>query len=242
MNTTFFHKQKKCSDGFRGKCKDCRKRVEIEPNRQRRNERCREWRSENREKAIKDGREYYWKNKDKCNNLTIEYQKKNKEKVRKKQKEYRDKRKEHYKEFRKNYYAENKDYYKEKHAEWVKKNPEKAIAISRKTRQKRRSLRKQLPATLTTEQWEQIVEDFDSRCAYCGKPQKLTQEHFVSVSHGGGYTHNNIIPACRSCNSKKHNKDFFEWYPDSDCYSKKREKFILDYLGYNNNTQQLRII
>ena len=75
-----------------------------------------------------------------------------------------------------------------------------------------------MPATLTLKQWEQIKKDFDYKCAYCGITEtehynqfneRLHQEHFYAMSKGGGLTHNNIIPACKSCNSSKGTKDFF---------------------------------
>jgi 5-methylcytosine-specific restriction endonuclease McrA len=98
-----------------------------------------------------------------------------------------------------------------------------------------------LPYTLTEEQWEEIKNYFDNRCAYCGKEKPLQQEHFIPVSKGGEYTHNNIIPACGDCNFKKLNHDFFEWYPKQKSYSELRERKILNYLGYTGKTQQLRL-
>ena len=59
-------------------------------------------------------------------------------------------------------------------------------------------------ADLTKEQWEFIKEIFRNRCAYCGKRQKrLTKDHIIPVSKGGAHTIENIVPACKSCNSKK---------------------------------------
>ncbi|MGH2534073.1 MAG: HNH endonuclease [Thermomicrobiales bacterium] len=44
------------------------------------------------------------------------------------------------------------------------------------------------------------------RCAYCGVDGKLTMDHGVSLSKGGRHTISNIVPACQSCNSRKHTK------------------------------------
>lgn len=72
--------------------------------------------------------------------------------------------------------------------------------------------------------------------------EQLHQEHFIPVSDKGEHTINNIIPACRSCNSSKGNKNFFEWYPDYKHYDKKRENFILEYLNYmDDDAQQLAL-
>ncbi len=69
-----------------------------------------------------------------------------------------------------------------------------------------RARKRGLPATLTLDEWEDILFLFDHRCAYCmGVDLKLEQDHFIPVSKGGGYTLDNIVPACRPCNATKGN-------------------------------------
>jgi 5-methylcytosine-specific restriction endonuclease McrA len=41
--------------------------------------------------------------------------------------------------------------------------------------------------------------------------KRLTQDHFIPVAKGGPYTQNNIVPACKRCNSSKNDKDAMEW-------------------------------
>lgn len=96
--------------------------------------------------------------------------------------------------------------------------------------------------TLTDEQWLLIRECFGNRCAYCGRKLPLEQEHFIALTKGGEYTINNIIPACKSCNSSKGNKDFFVWYPSQSFYSKNRQQKILKYLNYKGKVQQTKLI
>ena len=106
-------------------------------------------------------------------------------------------------------------------------------------KEKRRSLKNQLDATLTPYQWGIIKELFGNRCAYCGKKLPLQQDHFVPLSKMGSYTHTNILPACKGCNCSKQAQDPFVWYPKFRYYSKKREAAILKFLGYaNQETQQ----
>ena len=59
--------------------------------------------------------------------------------------------------------------------------------------------------TLTSNQWKQILEMFNFRCAYCGSDIKMrpTQDHVIPISKGGTHTIDNIVPACQSCNSSK---------------------------------------
>lgn len=65
------------------------------------------------------------------------------------------------------------------------------------------------------EEWRALLEEFDFRCAYCGRRGgRLTRDHVVPRSRGGTDRIANIVPACRSCNSKK--RDLLlgaEWSP-----------------------------
>jgi len=108
--------------------------------------------------------------------------------------------------------------------------------------QRRRALAHDLPSTLTVEQWNSIKEHFAHKCAYCGKDKNLTYDHFIPLKKGGGFTYNNVIPACRNCNSQKSAKDFTSWFRGFKHYSPEREAKILSYLGYVNGIQQLSLV
>jgi 5-methylcytosine-specific restriction endonuclease McrA len=75
---------------------------------------------------------------------------------------------------------------------------------------KRQAHKKQLPVSLSTQEWNAILEHYGHCCAYCGKPESeagtLAQEHVYPLSRGGGYTVTNIVPACKTCNSRKRNR------------------------------------
>ena len=57
----------------------------------------------------------------------------------------------------------------------------------------------------TAAQWVEMQSAYDHRCVYCSKRAKghLTQDHITPLSKGGNHTRGNIVPACRSCNSRK---------------------------------------
>lgn len=76
---------------------------------------------------------------------------------------------------------------------------------------KRRLRVKALPNTLTWDEWDSACEYFEDSCAYCGAPAFLTMDHLVPVTQGGPKTARNIIPACASCNSSKHNRQAHRW-------------------------------
>jgi hypothetical protein len=52
------------------------------------------------------------------------------------------------------------------------------------------------------------------RCVYCGTmpPPKLTGDHLIPKARGGLETGDNLVWACRACNSSKQGRDLLEWY------------------------------
>lgn len=61
-------------------------------------------------------------------------------------------------------------------------------------------------------QWQEALEFFDYRCAYCSAEAELTLDHVVAISKGGQHNILNIVPACKHCNSSKGANDMEEWY------------------------------
>jgi 5-methylcytosine-specific restriction endonuclease McrA len=60
-------------------------------------------------------------------------------------------------------------------------------------------------------------------CGYCGQsypPNGLTMDHIVPIARGGRSTKGNVIPACKSCNTKKKQMLPMEW----DQYLKRKKK------------------
>lgn len=82
--------------------------------------------------------------------------------------------------------------------------------------------------------WKDTVMYFRGKCSYCNRPQsrsvKLTKDHVVPVSKGGGTTKSNIVCACPSCNSSKGNKDMVEWYSRQPFYSTNRLTRIYNWI------------
>src|ERR1700722_15612670 len=56
---------------------------------------------------------------------------------------------------------------------------------------------------LTAEQWAEVLEYFDHRCAYCLERGDMTMDHVIALSRGGLHTMENVVPACSECNQKK---------------------------------------
>jgi 5-methylcytosine-specific restriction endonuclease McrA len=89
-------------------------------------------------------------------------------------------------------------------------HPEKSVLYVRR----REARKRQLPDTLTLEQWKTALEYWHGCCAYCGnRSNKLTMDHHIALSHAvcPGTVAENIIPACRSCNASKHDSEVYDW-------------------------------
>lgn len=271
LTTDKFSKHKRTHDGLNCYCKECKSKISKifrESNKEKINEGKRKYYGNNTQKVkdsnkryiethtdkVKEGqRKYRENNKKEILEGQRKYREENVEKIKEGNREYRENNKEKrtialkkwreenldkVKENLKQYYEKNKEIILKYQSKYARENLEKYRIRS----QKRKALKRTLPCTLTIIQWKAIKLHFNNTCAYCGRELPLAQEHFIALSKGGEYSHNNIIPACQSCNSSKHNADFFTWYPQYKYYSKKREKFIISFLNYKNNIQQLSIL
>ncbi len=75
----------------------------------------------------------------------------------------------------------------------------------RRQKAKARELRK-------TRWWQQ--KSASSICWYCRRkvaPKDITMDHIVPLAQGGRSNRDNLVPACKSCNSKKKNMMPIEW-------------------------------
>ncbi len=104
----------------------------------------------------------------------------------------------------KKWQEQNKDKVKEY------RKTEEGKAVAQRAKYKRRTIFKNIINTLTSKEWLDILEEHNYRCAYCGVEFEIenlpTKDHIIPLSKGGQNTKENIVPACRSCNSKKNNK------------------------------------
>jgi 5-methylcytosine-specific restriction endonuclease McrA len=84
-------------------------------------------------------------------------------------------------------------------------------------KQLRRARMKGVVNDLTPDQWTDILSAYGGRCAYCGDlPGKITMDHVVPISKGGGHTARNVVPACLPCNSGKKDREMTPCPPYQD--------------------------
>jgi len=232
-----FYKDKYAKDGLCNRCKDCMK-IYCAENKNKISERSEKYNDNHKVQKAKYDKQYRINNSAHILEYAKTYREKNKEKMAKYSKEYCNKHKEQIKIRTKRWAENNSERSKKSHRVWTINNNERCRIAWQKSAAKR----KQLPSTLTICQWELIKSYFGNSCAYCGSRENLQQDHFIPLSKGGEYTHNNIVPACEKCNTSKKTTSFFEWYPKQPFYSKIRNKNILDFLNYNSGIQQLSIL
>lgn len=64
----------------------------------------------------------------------------------------------------------------------------------------------------TVQDWLDLLEEFDHACAYCHKRDtRMEIEHMTPLSRGGANHRDNVVPACRSCNSRKSSRTLLEF-------------------------------
>ena len=98
------------------------------------------------------------------------------------------------------YYARHRDERLLQSAQYHLEHPE--IGRARSLNYRARKLAAE--GRFTPAQWLALVEQYNGRCAYCGADGPLEADHRIPLSRGGSNRIENILPACRRCNGKKH--------------------------------------
>ena len=105
---------------------------------------------------------------------------------------------------------------------WREKNPERAAEMCRDwasrnkravadTSAKRRARKRANDCrTVTKRDWTRLCARYGDRCAYCASVKSLTQDHIIPIVRGGRHAIGNLLPACRSCNSRKRHRLLIE--------------------------------
>lgn len=115
------------------------------------------------------------------------------------------------------YRVENRAKLEAQNRAWRERNPERHKAMRQAWRDehkaervhqegRRRARKKGNGGSHTFAEWMAKCAAFDWRCVYCGSDGEMTRDHDIPVSRGGADSIDNIVPACRSCNSSKHVK------------------------------------
>ncbi len=142
---------------------------------------------------------------------------------------------EHVRTYNRKYYEEHSDEIAKRVKDWRTENPDRHRETHALTEQRRRSRKKGTQSTLTKTEWNAVKAFFSDEegcfCAYCGvHTSALTQDHVIPLSKGGDHSAHNIVPACRTCNTRKATKDIWDWYEEQPFFSEERKQKILEYI------------
>ncbi len=111
------------------------------------------------------------------------------------------------------YYAANKERRAARKADWQRANPDKVKA----SMQRRRARKRNAQGTFTADQWKARLDYHGYKCIYCGVEKHqtpegwLTCDHQIPLARGGSNWPSNLVPACKSCNSSKRDRTYFEF-------------------------------
>lgn len=141
------------------------------------------------------------------------------------------------KECHKLYYQENKQQ-RQQHQQQYYQTPQGQIALFNGYA-KRRKREETQGAGITKEQWLEMMQFFDFKCAYSGilvsTKNNRSIDHIVPLVKGGEHEVWNCVPMDKSLNKSKQDKDLEEWYTVQDFYSKERLDKILAWQQYAYN-------
>lgn len=262
-----YHKDKNKKFGLCSNCKSCVKKRCL-ANKDKKKEYDKKYKEEHKDKYRKQAKEYYKNNIEICKERHKKYYEENKEQISYKKHEYRKKhiyefRAKDRKRYNKNkekykkYYEENKEHCKEISKKYYIKNKEKLLAYNKIYKSKymktsrgevktinnynRRRFKENMQGNgITVNQWLEMINYFDWKCAYSGESiggnsGNRTIDHIIPISKGGEHEIWNCVPMTKSYNSSKQDKDMLEWYKQQEFYSEERLKKIRAWQEYAYN-------
>ena len=106
------------------------------------------------------------------------------------------------------------------HRAWYLANRERALETSRLwthlNRERKAAYQRERAERISTRKWSaeelaQVSVLLEGECAYCGSREDLTLDHVVPLSRGGTHAIDNLVAACKPCNSRKGSRDELEF-------------------------------
>lgn len=222
--TEYFNRNRVTKDGLHSECKACRKAYNAEHKEEKRayNQR---WYAEHKEDT--DARNARWRaeHKEEQRTYFARYYAEHKSEKREYDVRYYVEHRNELRQHAARYYAEHREKQRVYVALYRVKKPE----VIKAAEQRRFARKRQLPNTLTAQEWRDCLTYFSNKCAYCGKEADfwtvIAAEHYIALkdprADNPGTVVTNIIPACHGrkgvpagtpcCNNNKGNKDPEQW-------------------------------
>lgn len=181
-------------EGLKSWCKDCC-REHISKDREAHRARVRKNYRDNPEAQKERHRKWRAKNRERDNETARKWRAENPEAALKASRKYR---------------AAHRELCLARTNSWAKRNPER-VRITDKNKNHNRRARKRGGMTgPELRQWERAQRKV---CHWCGVkcPTAYSIDHVQPLSKGGKHEASNLVIACRPCNSRKHDRDPFEF-------------------------------
>ena len=95
---------------------------------------------------------------------------------------------------------------------------------------------------------QSIYEAWGCKCGYCGE-EATSLDHIIPRFRSGSSNRNNLIPACRRCNTNKASTKMEDWYVQQSYYSPEKltrikawmAQDVIDIFAYNVDTNISRL-
>ena len=179
-----------------------------------------QWNQEHKEICNERSKQWNFDHPEKTKEFKKKYYQTHKEQILEKNKQWRLNHKVHRDNYHKQYRLDHKKERNEYNEQWRQKNENEikkyrklyiqtleGKACNQRGHTKRKAREKEIINTLTSDEWVEILKEYRFKCAYCGCEFTLfnreTRDHIIPISKGGNNIKENVVPACRSCNSKK---------------------------------------
>jgi len=203
-----------------GRCLDCQ-RAYHQANQVRRSEMAKARYRANPEQKRATNAAWLEKNHERKKAAHDKWAESNRDKLRRISKEWNEKNPDRAKANAAAWYATNSARKKTTSTAWKRAHPEVGRACAtawkkahpgqtRKHALARRARKLNAPGAYTAKQWADLLASYHGKCVYCGAEAK-TMDHIVPLTKDGTNDIENIVPACKSCNSRKHTKSLLVW-------------------------------
>jgi 5-methylcytosine-specific restriction protein A len=193
-----------------------RAKASYERNKKSRLAYIREWQVANPEKLKRYTKKYRDANKAACRSRVVAWENKNPEKCKAIKQDWQERNSDYTRQWRRDYRSRPENIAREKltKSAWIAANIERARMQGRRDANARRARLANVGGTFTAQQALWRIEYFGWHCVYCKKElteRTVTLDHQIPICRGGTDWPSNLVPACKSCNSKKHKKTAFEY-------------------------------
>lgn len=180
--------------------------------------------------------QYYEKNKEMIIQHQKEYYERNKEKRAQRDKIYYEKNRERILQEHQVYFQNNKKERLDYQRHWKKTPAGRACKFNETVR--RRQRKEEQGAGINKEQWLEMMQFFDFKCAYSDislNKKNRSIDHIIPIVNGGEHEVWNCVPMDKSLNSSKRDTDMLEWYTAQDFYDEERLDKIYEWQQYAYN-------